>query len=55
MKRMSDIQYKGAVKPIERVNPHNPYKREEKAGDWEKICEKYDEEDKSKKPKKESK
>ena len=55
MEKMNDIQYKGAIKPLYKVNPHNPYKHEDKISDWEKVCEKYGEEDKSKKPKKENK
>ena len=55
MKKMNDIQYQYAIKPLYKVNPHNPYKYEDKTSDWEKICEKYGEEDKSKKPKKENK
>ena len=55
MEKMNYIQYKGAIKPLYKVNPHNPYKHEDKTSDWEKVCEKYGEEDKSEKPKKENK
>jgi hypothetical protein len=55
MKKMNDIQYQYAIKPLYKLNPHNPYKYKEEESDWEKICEKYGEEDKSKRPKKENK
>ena len=54
-KMSADANYKGTIKPLVRVNPHNPYKYKEGESEWEKICEKYGEEDKSKKPKKENK
>ena len=48
---MSDSQYKARITPVERISMANPYKRKKKECEWEKICKKYSEEDKSKLPK----
>tara|TARA_Y100001973_G_scaffold28645_1_gene43104 strand:- start:1066 stop:1248 length:183 start_codon:yes stop_codon:yes gene_type:complete len=40
--------HKGIIRPVEQVSMVNPYKYEKKDSEWEKICKKYDEEDKSK-------
>jgi len=48
-------QYKPVIRKVERISPANPYKWEKKKDEWTKICEKYNEEDKSKPPKKGSK
>ncbi|MBC8395320.1 MAG: hypothetical protein H8E05_01365 [Bacteroidetes bacterium] len=40
------------IRPITKVSIANPYKYEKKEGEWEKICKKYGEEDKSKLSKK---
>ena len=40
--------HKGIIRPVEQVSMSNPYKYEKKDSDWEKICKKYGEEDKSK-------
>jgi len=50
--KTNSIQHQYAIKPLHKVNPHNPYKYGDKTSDWEKICEKYGEEDKSKLTKK---
>lgn len=36
------------IRPITKVSMGNPYKYEKKDSEWEKICKKYGEEDKSK-------
>ena len=40
------------IRPITKVSMANPYKYEKKDSEWEKICKKYGEEDKSKLKKK---
>jgi len=40
------------IRPITKVSMGNPYKYQKKESEWEKICKKYGEEDKSKLPKK---
>ena len=40
--------HKGIIRPVEQVSMVNPYKYEKKDSEWEKICKKYGEEDKSK-------
>ena len=44
---MSDSQYKSKIAPDGSLWV-NPYKYEKKEDEWEKICKKYGEEDKSK-------
>ena len=36
------------IRPVEQLSMTNPYKYEKKDSEWEKICKKYGEEDKSK-------
>tara|TARA_R100000152_G_C6763267_1_gene187659 strand:- start:401 stop:571 length:171 start_codon:yes stop_codon:yes gene_type:complete len=43
------------IRPITEVSMANPYKYQKKDSEWEKICKKYGEEDKSKLSKKEKK
>ena len=49
---MSSSQYKGKIVPIEKISMANPYKFEEGDSEWQKVCKKYREKDKSKLPKK---
>tara|TARA_Y100001973_G_C5160254_1_gene313132 strand:+ start:584 stop:763 length:180 start_codon:yes stop_codon:yes gene_type:complete len=53
--RNTPSTHRGVVRPVEQVSMANPYKYNKKEGEWEKICKKYGEEDKSKLPKKEKK
>jgi hypothetical protein len=48
---MSEKQYQAKITPIEITSMANPYKFNKKDCEWEKICKKYGEEDKSKLPK----
>ena len=50
----STSSYRGPIRPVEQVSMNNPYKYNKKDSEWEKICKKYGEEDKSK-PTKEKK
>lgn len=52
-KTNSHSSYRGVIRPVELVSMANPYKYEKKDSEWEKICKKYGEEDKSKLLKKE--
>jgi hypothetical protein len=45
---MSDPQHKPKTTPIETASMANPYKYKKKECEWEKVCKKYGEEDKSK-------
>ena len=40
--------HRGVIRPVEQVSMSNPYKYKKKDSEWEKICKKYGEEDKSK-------
>jgi hypothetical protein len=44
--------HRGVIRPVEQVSMSNPYKYKKKDSEWEKICKKYGEEDKSKLKKK---
>jgi hypothetical protein len=47
-KTNSHGSYRGVIRPVEQVSMANPYKYEKKDSEWQKICKKYGEEDKSK-------
>ena len=50
--RECDSQYKRKFTPVESMSMANPYKYKQGDSEWEKICKKYGEEDKSKPTKK---